>query len=487
MVVLSPSLRPSAPGRVPAAQGARAGLSRNQRAALLLLALATLAAVLAGVLHWLLAVILGPLFLFKVALHLGTILEPVSTVQKAGVPLPAAMLPRYTVLVPLYREAAVLPRLLQALGALDYPAEQLEVFVLLEADDRETREALRGMALPGCMQAVVVPAGEPRTKPRALNHGLALATGELLAVYDAEDRPAPDQLLAAATRFHRLPRRVACLQARLSIDNYRDSLLSRLFAIEYAGLFDVTKPGLARSALPVPLGGTSNHFRVAALRALDGWDAWNVTEDADLGFRIARRGWLVADLASTTEEEAPATLPIWLNQRKRWVKGWMQTTVSHGHAPLATLAALGPVTSAAMAALSLGQVLSILLGPALGLAGLLWILQAEAWVGHGTGGLILQAMAIVVLTVGLLVQFVAPVLGLLRRKHHDLLPYVLLLPLYSMLISVAGWLAVVEYLRAPFRWNKTPHGLARTSRNATIDQKQASTMATTASMNKAVP
>jgi cellulose synthase/poly-beta-1,6-N-acetylglucosamine synthase-like glycosyltransferase len=167
---------------------------------------------------------------------------------------------------------------------------------MLEADDHETREAVERLAPGPCYDIVVAPAGYPRTKPRALNIGLASAQGELLTVYDAEDDPDPSQLRRAAATFARARKSLACLQCPLTIDNSSDSWISGLFALEYAALFDVVNPGLARLRLPIPLGGTSNHFRVSTLRRLHGWDAWNVTEDADMGMRLARMGYEVATL-----------------------------------------------------------------------------------------------------------------------------------------------------------------------------------------------
>ncbi|NDA47777.1 MAG: glycosyltransferase, partial [Alphaproteobacteria bacterium] len=249
-------------------------------------------------------------------------------------PLPEDRLPIYTILVPLYREASVVDALISALDRLDYPAARLDIKLIVEEDDLETWRALTKRELPAKYQIIRAPEGQPRTKPRALNIALPLARGSLLTVYDAEDRPDPWQLRHAAALFASLPRRVACVQACLVIDNGADSWLARLFAIEYAALFDVFLPGLARLGLPLPLGGTSNHFRIDALRAVAGWDAWNVTEDIDLGLRMARAGYRMVHLPSATDEEAPATVSAWLRQRRRWLKGWIQTVITHLRDPL---------------------------------------------------------------------------------------------------------------------------------------------------------
>jgi cellulose synthase/poly-beta-1,6-N-acetylglucosamine synthase-like glycosyltransferase len=174
------------------------------------------------------------------------------------------------------------------------------------------------------MQVLVVPEGAPRTKPRATQYALQFARGEYVVVYDAEDAPEPDQLRRALAALRAGGERLGCLQAQLNIYNSDATWFTRQFTVEYTALFDCILPTLERLRLPVPLGGTSNHFPRAVLDAVGGWDPYNVTEDADLGIRLARAGWHVGVLNSTTWEEAPPTFRIWKGQRTRWLKGWMQ-------------------------------------------------------------------------------------------------------------------------------------------------------------------
>ena len=272
-------------------------------------------------------------------------------------------LPIYSVVVALHKEARVVPQLVAALDAIDYPGiiaqlpscaiipdyprGKLDIKLVIEHDDHATRLAIEALNLPPTYETVVAPEGWPRTKPRALNIALPLARGELLVIFDAEDMPAPGQLRQAAERFLRAPRELACLQARLAIDNIEDFWLTRLFAIEYAVLFDVLNPGLAGLGLPLPLGGSSNHFRTSVLREICGWDAWNVTEDADLGLRLARQGYRVDILRSCTQEEAPARLDAWLTQRRRWSKGWMQTFITLTRDPRRVALELGAANAVA--------------------------------------------------------------------------------------------------------------------------------------------
>lgn len=246
---------------------------------------------------------------------------------------PPVVWPRYTVVAALYQEAEILPYLVERLAAVDYPADRLEGFLALEADDVETIEAAFKLTRPPWLQVLIVPPGAPQTKPRALNHALARATGDLLTIYDAEDDPDPLQLREAAARFVAEGDGLACLQAPLRIRRRHKysatPFLDRQFAAEYAALFEITLPAMARLGLPFPLGGTSNHFRVPVLRALDGWDAWNVTEDADLGFRVWRAGYRLGVIERPTYEPPPGPLRLWLPQRTRWMKGYLQTLAVH--------------------------------------------------------------------------------------------------------------------------------------------------------------
>ena len=244
-----------------------------------------------------------------------------------------APLPLYTVLVPLFREASVVAELLASLRALDYPPDRLEIMLIVERADDETQAALGRANLDAHMRVLIVPDGEPRTKPRAIQYALQWAHGDYVVVYDAEDAPEPDQLRRALAAIGAGGGRIGCLQAQLNIYNSDASWFTRQFTVEYTALFDCILPALERLQLPVPLGGTSNHFPRAVLESVGGWDPYNVTEDADLGIRLARNGWHVGVLSSTTWEEAPPTFRIWKGQRTRWLKGWMQTYLVHMRCP----------------------------------------------------------------------------------------------------------------------------------------------------------
>jgi cellulose synthase/poly-beta-1,6-N-acetylglucosamine synthase-like glycosyltransferase len=373
-------------------------------------------------------------------------------------------LPIYTLIVALYRERRVLGRLIDALCALDYPAAKLDIKLVIEAEDEEMQSAFEDLRLPGRFEVIVAPPGAPRTKPRALNVALPLARGEYVAVYDAEDVPDPGQLRLAVDGFARAALDIACLQARLVIDNTEDSWITRFFTVEYATLFDVINPGLCRLNMPVPLGGTSNHFRRNVLQRLGGWDAWSVTEDADLGIRLAVAGYRIADLPSATLEEAPATLGAWMKQRTRWMKGFMQVCITHSRRPLRALRSLGPARFFGAVTMTFGTVVAALGYPFFTVLSIKGLVDQTLFRAEAPLEVLSSALGIILFAAGLVAIMVPALAALARRRWWGLIPWVPLLPFYYVLISVAAWRGLAELLLDPFRWNKTEHGLARTSR-----------------------
>lgn len=444
---------------------ARTGASRSQQiaAGLVMASLSVWGALAPLATFFSVAALLGPAFLALITLRLAALFEPPGPDlwQRHGWRLDDSRLPVYTVAVPLYREEAVLDQLLAALSALDYPAAKLDILLLVEADDLGLRHALAQQALPPQIGVVIVPAGAPRTKPRALNLALLEARGTLFAIYDAEDIPDPQQLRRAAAGFLRGPARLACLQAHLVIIHQGEGLLPALFALEYAALFEVLNPGLIQLGLPILLGGTSNHFRTQALRAVGGWDAWNVTEDADIGLRLLRAGLEIADLPSATREEAPLALRAWLKQRARWMKGYMQTSVTHLQDVPLLLRELGLASTLAFIVLAPCAVLSALFYPLfLGMA-VAACSGIGTWPEEGSVSWLIVTFAMTIAAFGLLAMLAPAALGALRRGSPGLLRYLPVLPFYYALISVAAWIALYEYAARRFTWNKTMHGSAR--------------------------
>lgn len=447
---------------------ARTGPNRLQKlSACLALGLLAVTSVLAPITTLIgMALALGPLFFATVVLRLAALMEKpaVDLWRQHRWQIDDSRLPVYTVAVPIFREEAVLDQLIAALSAIDYPAAKLDIHILVEEIDWGLRLALAARELPPFMQVVIVPRGAPQTKPRALNIALADARGELFTIFDAEDVPDPRQLRLAAARFLRSDAELVCLQAHLVIDNPDDGWLSGCFALEYAGLFDVLNPGLLQSGLPIMLGGTSNHFRTEALRRIGGWDPWNVTEDADIGLRLIRAGGYIADLPSSTLEEAPHHVPAWLKQRRRWIKGYLQTLISHLLRPDRLLREAGLSGALTFLALVLGTLLGTLLYPLFIATTVLALLDGSLFSPSGTLELLCSALALGLAGSGICAVFLVPALGAWRRGATDLWRWLPLLPLYHLLASLAAWLAVHDYFHDRFGWHKTAHGLARSSR-----------------------
>ncbi len=357
-------------------------------------------------------------------------------------------LPRYTIVCPLYREAGMVAQLAAALDAIDYPRDRLTAFLVLEADDEDTRVAAALTPLPSFVEVLITPVGVPRTKPRACNVALERASGELLVIYDAEDRPDPQQLREAAARFAVGRDDLACLQAPLRIGPV-EGWFQRQFALEYASQFEVMMPAMARMGLPFPLGGTSNHFRTDRLREVGGWDAWNVTEDADMGFRFAARGWRTETLRAPTWEAPPRNLNEWMPQRTRWLKGYMQTWtvrtrrpwVRGWRMPVGLVATLGVAIGSAVvhAPIAAWMVTQALLAALTGsfehfrwLDGVVLLSGWWAW--------------------GLMARVGARRAGLRVRIVDYCLAFA-----YWPFQTVAACGAVWQLLRCPFWWDKTPH------------------------------
>ena len=360
--------------------------------------------------------------------------------------------PRFTLLVPLYKEAPAVPGLVEALKALEYPADRLEVFFLTEKDDAETRAALAQTACPADWQVLSLADSQPRTKPRALNVGLARASGTLIAIYDAEDRPHPAQLMAAVAAYAADTRGdLACVQAPLTAYNTGAGWLPRQWGLEYDVHFGLILPALARAELPIALGGTSNHFRTDVLRAVGGWDAWNVTEDADLGLRLSRLGWRTSVIAPPTPEEAPEDLNVWTAQRSRWIKGYMQTWGVLMRRPVEAVRQMGLRGFVSTQLLLGGAILSAFLhGPLIA-----WCVLCLLLPGIG-----LDAASLSIMSLGYIFSAISAALapgGNWRGRW----PLVLSFPLYWPLLSVAAARAGFERISAPYHWAKTPHGLTK--------------------------
>ncbi len=471
------------------------------------------------------AVVSGPILLLKVAVGLAIAFYMVFVGFKFAVwcaapksaepqcPLPAEDdpdLPRYTILVPLYREANILVELVKALSCLRYPAEKLQILLLLEKDDDETQAAAAAMDLPAQFQVLTAPDAGPRTKPKACNFAYSHATGAIVTIFDAEDRPEPDQLLKAVAGFRAIPAgapRVGCLQAKLVFWNPRGSWISSFYWAEYVTHFQWVLAGLARLGLIPPLGGTSNHFSRDALEAVsrangrweftdgDGglvtmrgpWDPYNVTEDADLAFRLAMAGYQIGMLDSITYEEAPDTAHVAKNQRSRWLQGFAQTGLVHTRHPLRLMRSVGPLRYLAFVLFMLGTPVSLLLNPLMWGATILYVvsrLDALTAVSAFIEGLFPTPVfyaGVLVAVAGNAVLFGQklitplrqqqrselasagaglPLANYLYQQEYGLTFRLLFTPLWWAFTSVSAYRALRKLLIRTQRssWDKTPHG-----------------------------
>lgn len=377
--------------------------------------------------------------------------------QPPSPPPPAiARLPRVSIMIALFQEQDIAPRLIRRLDKIDYPRDLLDVLILIEDEDRMTREALAKTILPPWIRVVTVPPGSIKTKPRALNFGLDLCRGSLIGIYDAEDAPEPQQLRKMVAHFYRSGPEVACLQGVLDFYNPRTNWLSRCFTMEYAVWFRLLLPGLQRLGLAFPLGGTTLFFRRSALEALGGWDAHNVTEDADLGIRLARHGYRAELLDSVTEEEANCRALPWVRQRSRWLKGYMMTWGVHMQNPALLWRQLGPWKFWGFQILFLSTVSQFLLAPILWSFWLIPMGLPHPVTSVFSQTAFLALMALFILTE--VVNITLTLIALQKTRHGLNWLWALSLHFYFPLGALASYKAAWEMVCKPFYWDKTSHG-----------------------------
>lgn len=409
-------------------------------------------------LAWLLAAFFTTVIIFRISLLFSGLYEHfhAGDAQRNAAELCDSELPVYTVLTPLYREPGSVAQIVNALTRLNYPPARLDIKLILEIDDPETMAAVQRLTLPPHFEILQVPVQAPRTKPKACNFALHSARGAYVVIYDAEDIPDPDQLRKAASVFHKNGERLACLQARLNYYNPLENWLTRQFTLEYSMWFDWLLPGLQALGLPIPLGGTSNHFRTGILRAIGGWDSYNVTEDADLGLRLARRNYACAVLNSTTLEEANCQHANWVRQRTRWQKGYMLTWLVHMRSPFRLWQQLGAKGFFGFQLFVGGTVALALALP----AALLIFLLALCACGPAVSALLLQLNA-AIFVAGIIVHALSAAIGAMGRKQYRLLPEILLTPFYWGLTMLASLRAIGQLVQRPFDWEKTRHSISK--------------------------
>ncbi|SDF62203.1 hypothetical protein SAMN05216464_1224 [Mucilaginibacter pineti] len=369
-------------------------------------------------------------------------------------------LPQYTILLPVYKEDKLIKKLIWNLQSLDYPREQLDVKLLIEEDDDKTLQAVQNLDFPAVFEVIVVPFHMPKTKPKACNYGLHFSKGKYLTIYDAEDIPDTDQLKKVVALFAKLPERYICIQSALNYFNRNENFLTRMFTLEYSYWFDYMLPGLDTLDIPIPLGGTSNHFKMDALIELGAWDPFNVTEDADLGVRAYAKGYKVAIVNSTTYEEANNDPLNWIRQRSRWIKGYMQTYLVHMRNPATLIRKIGfkgflgfnffvGATSATFLVypLLLAIFISYLVFDLSTIRTLFpdWVLF----------------MAIFNLMVGNILMIYVNMMAVFKRRYFELILFAIANPVYWLMHSAAAYMGLYQLITNPFYWEKTNHGLSK--------------------------
>lgn len=382
-------------------------------------------------------------------------------------------LPIYTILVPMYKEPEVLPILVNALRNLDYPQSRLDIKLVLEADDTETIDAAKAMGLESTFEIIRVPPSMPRTKPKACNYALQFARGELLTIYDAEDKPEPDQLKRVIAAFRKSSNDVACIQARLNYYNSDENWLTRMFTLEYTLWFDFYLPALEYLRIPIPLGGTSNHFLIDVLRNVQAWDPYNVTEDADLGVRLTQLDWRVGVVNSTTFEEANVSVTNWIRQRSRWLKGYMQTYLVHMRNPIKFYRMTGGTGFWGFQFFVGGTVLTPLLVPFTLIPYVVWLCTRTTMFDDLFPPFVMYTNLFTLL-IGNGFFIYLTLLASFKRRYYRLAPYALTVPAYWLLQTIAAFKGLWQLISKPFYWEKTTHGISKQTkieREAALDSQ----------------
>jgi len=369
--------------------------------------------------------------------------------------------PTYTVFCPLYKESAILNQFVEAMTKIDYPIDKMTIMLLLEEDDEDTINAARNLTLPKNFITTVVPDSLPKTKPKACNYGLMLAQSEYAVIFDAEDIPDTDQLKKAVLAFENTPANIACLQAKLNFYNPSQNILTRLFTQEYSLWFNLILVGLQNFKGPVPLGGTSNHFRSAVLKSLGGWDPYNVTEDCDLGMRLFKQGFYTGMLDSYTLEEANSQLQNWMRQRSRWIKGYMQTLLVHTGKGRSVKRKKFDFHNLTFHLVVSGKIFTLFVNP------LMILMTITYFIARGLVGSTIKSvypapvfyMALITLLAGNFLYVYYYILGCIDRRNWSLIKYAVFIPIYWLLMSLAGSIGLYQLLVKPHYWEKTIHGL----------------------------
>jgi cellulose synthase/poly-beta-1,6-N-acetylglucosamine synthase-like glycosyltransferase len=369
-------------------------------------------------------------------------------------------LPIYTILLPVYKEDKLIKKLIWNLQSIDYPREKLDIKLIIEEDDDKTLEAVRVLDFPAIFEVIIVPFHMPKTKPKACNYALHFAKGEYLTIYDAEDVPDTDQLKKVVALFSKLPEDYICIQSALNYFNRNENFLTRMFTLEYSYWFDYMLPGLDTLDIPIPLGGTSNHFKIEHLVELGAWDPFNVTEDADLGLRAYAKGYKVAIVNSTTYEEANNEPFNWIRQRSRWIKGYMQTYLVHMRNPVTLWRKLGWKGFLGFNFFIGATPLTFLVYPLLLAIFICYLVFDLSTIRTLFPDWVLF-MSIFNLMVGNILMIYVNMIAVFKRRFYELILFSIANPVYWLMHSIAAYMGLYELIVKPFYWQKTNHGISK--------------------------
>jgi cellulose synthase/poly-beta-1,6-N-acetylglucosamine synthase-like glycosyltransferase len=390
---------------------------------------------------------------------------------KAAAQLDKSQLPIYTILVPLKNEVESLPDLLAALKKIEYPPEKLDIKFAVEVTDKTTLTALQEAGISvnenqpdpayATFHVVKVPVSKVSTKPRSCNYALQFARGELVVIYDAEDIPDSTQLYHAYQTFLDSKLNTICIQAKLNYYNPHQNILTRCFAAEYTFWYEVMLPSLEYWQIPLPLGGTSNHFQTNALKAMGNWDAYNVTEDAEVGWRLSRLGYRTVMMDSYTLEEATSQTWSWIKQRTRWQKGFFVTLLVHLQNPKKLVQDLGWRGALSSVLVFSTTVFLPIINMWLWLYFLTWITTSMLNVPFTFFGIPewLQQVSLINFVFGNVLYIAMHAVGLIYTKKWSLLWILPILPLYWFLQAVGSYRSIWQLIFQPHAWEKTMHGM----------------------------
>jgi len=400
------------------------------------------------------------LFKFMLTLY-GSKTELTSKVSKEEIDLiKDEDLPIYTIHLPVFKESEVIQKLVWNLNSLDYPIEKIDAKLLIESDDDMTYNAVRDMKFPTNFEPIIIPYAQPKTKPKACNYGLYFSKGKYLTIYDAEDIPDSDQLKQTYKLFNKLPEDYIAIQCALNYFNKSENFLTKMFTLEYSYWFDYMLPGLDSLRIPIPLGGTSNHFKFDKLMELGGWDGFNVTEDADLGLRCYAKDYKITVLDSTTYEEANNEFFNWIRQRSRWIKGYMQTYLVHMRNPVKLYKSIGSRGFFGFQFFIGGTVFTFLSYPVLLFFLLFYFVFKSTWIEIFFPDWLI-IISIINFTLGNLIMIYTNMIAIFKRSSYSLLIYALANPIYWLMHSISAYKGLNQLITKPFYWEKTNHGLTK--------------------------